>query len=180
MDVGVYPPSSPTSGSSTSSWTSTPIRAVDSLELAKPLLPERTTIHNPYRPLCSVCTSSSSPPVSIPDPPTVISPVCCPPVVTPPQTVYWNQTHNPATTTNYNQRGNISGTWATYFSGPNYLTVDSMMSQVPTPPPMTTTTTLVHHRQGLPPATIINPPPRHPQPPPPLVHRYRYPPGPGL
>lgn len=179
MDVGVCP-STPTSTGSSSSWTSTPIQAVDSLELAKQqLLPERTTVHNPYRPLCSVCTSSSSPPVSIPDPPTVISPVCCPPsVVTPPQTVYWNQTHNPATTTNYIQRGNISGNWATYFSGPNYLTVDSMMSQAPTPPPMTTTTTLVHHhRQGLPPATIL---PRHPQPPPPLVHRYRYPPGPGL
>jgi hypothetical protein len=43
--------------------------------------------------------------------------------------------------TNYIQRGDISGHWATYFSGPNYLKVHSFMGQpvvgptVPPPPP---------------------------------------------
>lgn len=31
--------------------------------------------------------------------------------------------------TNYIQRGNISGHWATYFSGPNFLKVGSFMGQ---------------------------------------------------
>lgn len=40
--------------------------------------------------------------------------------------------------TNYIQRGDISGHWATYFSGPNYLKVHSFMGQPvvgPTVPP---------------------------------------------
>lgn len=35
--------------------------------------------------------------------------------------------------TNYVQRGNITGHWATYFSGPNFLKVNSFMGQ-PYPP----------------------------------------------
>ena len=161
-------------------------------------LPPFTTVHQPYRPLLSESSSSvNSPPVStyVPAPSSVVPttlPVCpvCPPPSpavcvpctqnppTPPlqPALQWTQTSTPVTTNNYIQRGNISGNWATYFSGPNYLKVDSMMSQAAPPPVYTSmTSTSIHQRPATPyhypavPQAV-----RHP--PPPLLHHH--PPGP--